>query len=113
MCSCSLTCVERKVEAGRSVADVGVGRRVNGQQEVADEFEQIHVRRRSQHLLDDLDEGQAHLRRDGGQMLISMLLEEKHEALSGGARVEEKHHNRSVPTETYLQHLAGEQEAMH
>ena len=38
------------------MADVGVGRRVNSQQEVVDQFEQVHVGRRPEDLLDDFDE---------------------------------------------------------
>lgn len=38
------------------MADVGVGRWVNSQQEVVDQFEQVHVRRRPEDLLDDFDE---------------------------------------------------------
>lgn len=56
------------------MADVGVGGRVDSQQEVADQSEQIHVRRRAQNFLDDFDEGQADFWRDGGEMLVSMLL---------------------------------------
>lgn len=37
------------------MADVGVGRWVNSQQEVVDQFKQVHVRRRPEHLLDDFD----------------------------------------------------------
>lgn len=48
--------MQREVEAGWGVADVCVGGGVNSQQEVVDEFEQVHVRRRPQHFLDDFDE---------------------------------------------------------
>lgn len=57
------------------MADVGVGGGVDGQQEVVDQLQQVHVRRRAQHLLDDLDEGQTDLLRDGSQMLVPVLLE--------------------------------------
>lgn len=72
---CLLTEVQREVETGRSVADVGVCRRVNSKQKVVDQLQQIHVWRRPEHLLDDSDERQTHILRDGGQVLVPMLLE--------------------------------------
>lgn len=57
------------------MADVGVCWRVNSEQEVVDQLQQIHVWRRPEHLLDDSDEGQTHFLWDGGQMLVPMLLE--------------------------------------
>lgn len=56
------------------MADVCVGGRVHSQQEVVDEFQQVHVRGRPEHLLDDFDEGQTDFLRDGSQMLVPMLL---------------------------------------
>lgn len=56
------------------MADVGVGRWVNSQQEVVDQFEQVHVRRRPEYLLDDFDKRQTDVLRDGSQMLVPMLL---------------------------------------
>lgn len=56
------------------MADVGVGRWVNSEQEVVDQFEQIHVRRRPEDFLDDFDEGQTHFLRDRCEMLIPMFL---------------------------------------
>lgn len=67
--------MQREVETGRSVADVGVGWRVNGQQEVVDQLQKFHVRRRPENLLDDFDKRQADVLWDGSQMLIPMLLE--------------------------------------
>lgn len=67
--------MQREVETGGRVADVGVGWRVDSQEEVIDQLQQIHVWRRPQHLLDDSDEGQTHFLWDGSQMLIPMLLE--------------------------------------
>ena len=72
-----LTYVQREVEAGGGVARVGVGGRVHGQQEVVDQFEQVQVGRRAQHLLDDFNEGQADLLGDGCEVLVPVLLEEK------------------------------------
>lgn len=71
---CLLTYVQWEVEAGWRVADVGVGGWVNGQQEVVDQFQQINVRGRPENLLDDFDEWQTDLLRDGSQMLPAMLL---------------------------------------
>lgn len=56
------------------MANVGVGGWMNSQQEVADELQQIHVWRRAQHFLDDFDEGQTDLLRDGCQMFVPVLL---------------------------------------
>lgn len=69
-----LTDVQREVEAGGRVAHVSVGGGVNGQQEVIDQPQQVQVRRRPQNLLDDFDKREADLLRDGGQVLVSMLL---------------------------------------
>lgn len=57
------------------MTDVGVGWRVNGQQEVVDQLQKFHVRRRPENLLDDFDKRQADVLWDGSQMLIPMLLE--------------------------------------
>lgn len=57
------------------MADIGVGGRVNSQQEVVDQLQQIHVWRRTEHLLDNFDERQTDFLWDGSQMLIPMLLE--------------------------------------
>lgn len=38
------------------MADVGVGGWVNSQKEVVNQFQQVHVRRRPEYLLDDFDE---------------------------------------------------------
>lgn len=67
--------MQREVETGWSVTDVGVGWRVNGQQEVVDQLQKFHVRRRPENLLDDFDKRQADVLWDGSQMLIPMLLE--------------------------------------
>lgn len=67
--------MQREVETGRSVADVGVGWRVNSQQKVVDQLQKFHVRRRPENLLDDFDKRQADVLWDGSQMLIPMLLE--------------------------------------
>lgn len=69
-----LTYVQREVEAGWSVADVGVGGRMNGQQEVVDQLEQVQIRRGTEDFLDDFDERQTDFLWDGGQMLVPMLL---------------------------------------
>lgn len=66
--------MQREVEAGRRVAHVGVGGRVNSQQEVVNQLQQLQVGGRAEDLLDDLDEGQADLLRDGGQVLVPVLL---------------------------------------
>lgn len=69
-----LTNVQREVKAGGRVADVSVGGGVNSQQEIIDQPQQVQVRRRPQNLLDDFDKREADLLRDGGQVLIAMLL---------------------------------------
>lgn len=66
--------MQREEEAGGGVAHVGVGGGVHGQEEVVDQLEQVQVGRGAQHFLDDLDEGETHLLRDGGQVPIPMLL---------------------------------------
>lgn len=75
--------MQREVEAGRRVAHVGVGGRVNGQQEVVDQLQQLQVGGRAEDLLDDLDEGQADLLRDGGQVLVPVLLPDKQQSAVG------------------------------
>lgn len=65
------------------MAHVGVGGRVNGQQEVVDQLQQLQVGGRAEDLLDDLDEGQADLLRDGGQVLIPVLLPDKQRSNAG------------------------------
>lgn len=66
--------MKREVEAGWSVADVGVGGWVNSKQEVVDKLQQVHVWRWAEHLLDDFDEWQTDFLRDGSQMLVPVLL---------------------------------------
>lgn len=53
---------------------------MNGQQEVVDQPQQLHVGGRAEDLLDDLDEGQADLLRDGGQVLVPVLLPVKQQS---------------------------------
>lgn len=107
---CLLTSVQREVEAGWSVADVGVGGGVNSQQEAGDQLQQLHVWRGPQHLLDDSDKRQAHLLRDGRQVFVPMLLETKETQL-----VSEEATCCFITLKVlkYLQNLAGEQEAVH
>lgn len=110
------TDVQREVEAGRCVAHIGVGGRVNGQQEVVDELQQLQVGRGTEHLLDDLDKRQADVLRDGGQVLVPVLLRDKQ--LVGCRDLRGMGEGRSEgwsvsPAAAHLQDLAGEQEAMH
>ena len=69
-----LTHVQWEVEAGWSVADVSVGWGVNSQQEVVDQFEQVHIWGWPEHFLDDFDEWQTDFLWDGSQMLVPVLL---------------------------------------
>lgn len=65
------------------MAHVGVGGRVNGQQEVVDQLQQLQVGGRAEDLLDDLDEGEADFLRDGGQVLVPVLLPDKQPSAVG------------------------------
>lgn len=56
---------------------------MNGQQEVVDQPQQLQVGGRAEDLLDDLDEGQADLLRDGCQVLVPVLLPDKQQSAVG------------------------------
>ncbi len=69
-----LTNVQREVEAGGCVAHVSVGGGVNGQQEIIDQPQAGPGPEETPKPPGWFDKREADLLRDGGQVLVSMLL---------------------------------------